>query len=218
MPSVKISPSMLSSDFAMLAEEAKRMVDLGADYLHMDVMDGHFVPNLTLGAPVVKALRQHTDIVLDCHLMVSEPNKWIDDFAKAGASIFTFHCEAVENLEETLDLVHAAGMKAGVAVKPKTPIETIINLCHKIDMVLVMTVEPGFGGQSFMEDCLPKVREVRKRFPEIDIQVDGGLALDTIEKAAQAGANVIVAGTAIFKADKPGEIIQKFREVASKYQ
>ncbi|CAH1770350.1 8285_t:CDS:2, partial [Entrophospora sp. SA101] len=189
-------PSMLSSDFSQLANESDRIIKDGADWLHM----------------VIQSLRKHTNAFLDCHLMVDNPGKWVDDFAKAGASMFTFHIEAMENPEDIIDKIHKADMKVGIAIKPKTPIEAIFPFGDKIDMCLVMTVEPGFGGQKFMPECMSKVKTLREKFPELDIEVDGGLALDTIDQAVEAGANVIVAGTSIFKAQSPKDVISTFRE------
>lgn len=192
-----ISPSMLSSDFANLATEAKRMTQCGAHSLHLDVMDGHFVPNLTLGAPIVKALRKHTTAFLDCHLMVSDPGKWVDDFSKAGADRFTFHIETQAEMNPT-DLITKirlnSKMLIGIAIKPKTPVESVIPYAHLIDLVLVMTVEPGFGGQKIMLDCLEKVKILRNKFRNLNIQVDGGIDVSNIDQCAASGANVIVSG------------------------
>ncbi|KAJ1652555.1 RIBULOSE-phosphate 3-epimerase [Dispira simplex] len=208
----KIAPSLLSGDFAILASECQRMVDLGADYIHMDGVTLHFVPNLTIGAPVIKSLRPHTKAFLDCHLMVSHPEQWVEDFAKAGADMFTFHYEATDNPLALIKKIHELGMKAGISIKPKTPVDAIMPLVSHVDMVLVMTVEPGFGGQKFMTDCMSKVTALRKAFPELDIEVDGGLDLTNIDQAAEAGANVIVAGTSIFKAPSPGAVIAAFKK------
>lgn len=216
---IKISPSILSSDYGNLSSELKRMEACGADMLHIDVMDGHFVPNITLGAPIVKCIRKSSTLPFDVHLMISDPYKYIPDFVNAGSDIITFHVEADSDIEKTIDLILASGKKAGLSVKPKTPVEAVYPYLDKLSMVLVMTVEPGFGGQSFMEDMMPKVSAVRseidRRGLDVDIQVDGGINKDTISIAAKAGANVFVSGNAIFSSDDAEKTIADFKARAS---
>lgn len=211
---IKISPSILSSDYGNLSSELKRMEACGADMLHIDVMDGHFVPNITLGAPIVKCIRKSSALPFDVHLMISDPYRYIPDFVNAGSDIITFHAEADSDIEKTIDLILASGKKAGLSVKPKTPVEAVYPYLDKLSMVLVMTVEPGFGGQSFMESTMPKIEKLRAKCPELDIQVDGGINPQTVKIAGAAGANVMVAGSAVFNSENPKETIKLLKQNA----
>jgi len=219
-PDPRIAPSLLSADFARLAEAAAAVP--GSDWLHVDVMDNHFVPNLTIGLPVVEALRKATDLPLDCHLMIDDPDRWAPPYAEAGARNVTVHAEAAADPAKLARELRAAGALAGLAIKPGTPLEPYLELLRGYDTLLVMTVEPGFGGQSFRPEVLPKVREARKRVESghltLAIEVDGGINADTIAAAADAGADVFVAGSAVYAADDPDKAVQELRELARKAQ
>ncbi len=212
---IKISPSILAGDFARLGEAAQLCEASGADWLHIDVMDGHFVPNITIGAPVVKCLRKASGLFFDVHLMISEPDRYLPDFAAAGADLITVHAESDGDTEATVERIRSLSMKAAVALKPATPAETVFPYLDKLDMVLVMTVEPGFGGQSFMEDQLPKIAAIRaecdRRGLATDIQVDGGITDKTAPLVIEAGANVLVAGSYLFKAADMAAAVERLR-------
>ncbi len=205
MKNIQISPSILSADFSQLGTEIKRLEEGGADMIHVDVMDGHFVPNLTIGPPVIKALRKHCSLKFDVHLMISPVHKYIEAYADAGADIITIHPEATENLEVSINKIKDLKKTVGVSLNPKTSINLIKNLLSKIDLVLIMSVNPGFGGQKFMPEVLEKIREL-KEIREIeklnfDIEIDGGINFDNCKIAIEAGANILVSGTTVFKSN-----------------
>ncbi|WP_067855335.1 ribulose-phosphate 3-epimerase [Nocardia shimofusensis] len=212
-----IAPSILSADFAHLADEARRVE--GSDWLHVDVMDAHFVPNLTLGLPVVQSLLKATDIPLDCHLMIEDPGRWAPPYAEAGAYNVTFHAEATDDPVAVARDIRAAGAKAGLSVKPNTPIEPYLEILKNFDTLLVMSVEPGFGGQSFIPQVLDKARTVRRLVDSgelrLVVEIDGGINADTIEQAAAAGIDCFVAGSAVYNTDDPGATVEKLRRQAA---
>lgn len=215
---VQIAPSILAADFARLADEAAAVARV-ADWLHVDVMDGHFVPNLTIGLPVVEALRKHASLPLDCHLMIEDPDRWAIGYAEAGARNVTIHAEAAQSPVRTLRMIRAAGSRAGLAVNPGTAVEPYADLLGEVDMLLLMTVEPGFGGQPFLDLVLPKIRRaaglIASRGGSVWLQVDGGVSEETIGRCAEAGADVFVAGSAVFGADDPAKAVNGLRSLAA---
>lgn len=216
---MQIAPSILSADFARLSDEVA-LIGQDADWVHVDVMDNHFVPNLTLGLPVVESLLKQTSLPMDCHLMIDDPDRWAPAYAEAGARSVTFHAEAAQAPVRLARVLRSAGARAGLGIKPATPIEPYADLLPEIDTVLVMTVEPGFGGQSFLDIMLPKIRRARQLIRDgehsVWVQVDGGVDVDTIEQCAEAGADVFVAGSSVYGCDDPADAVRRLRAAAVK--
>lgn len=216
-----ISPSVLAADFTRLGEQVKKVHEAGAEYIHLDVMDGIFVPNISFGPPVISSLRKVTDIIFDVHLMITKPERYIKDYVDAGADIITIHYESCEDPEAVIEQIRSYGIRPSVSIKPATAPEQIFHLLDKVDMVLVMTVEPGFGGQSLIPETIDKVRVLREYAVangiDVDIEVDGGINADNLHLLTSAGANVIVAGSAIFRADEPEKVITEMIRVGEEF-
>ena len=212
-----LSPSILAADFAILGEQIKEADEAGAEYIHIDVMDGVFVPSISFGMPVITSIRKTTKKIFDVHLMIVEPERFVKEFAECGADSITFHIEATEDVDKIIDLIHDLGCKAGMSIKPRTPVEVVEKYLHKLDMLLVMTVEPGFGGQKYIPESTERIREIRRMADEqgldLDIQVDGGITKENVQVVLDAGANVIVAGSAVFR----GNISENVKAIMAQF-
>lgn len=212
-----LSPSILAADFAILGEQIKEADEAGAEYIHIDVMDGVFVPSISFGMPVITSIRKTTKKIFDVHLMIVEPERFVKEFAECGADSITFHIEATEDVDEIIDLIHDLGCKAGMSIKPRTPVEVVEKYLHKLDMLLVMTVEPGFGGQKYIPESTERIREIRRMADEqgldLDIQVDGGITKENVQVVLDAGANVIVAGSGVFR----GNISENVKAIMAQF-
>lgn len=219
---IYLSPSMLSIDFTKIGEQLAIIEQAGTAYIHLDVMDGVFVPNISFGIPVIKGIRKASNMIFDAHLMIVEPEKYVEEFRKAGADIINFHLEATQDPKKVIDLIHSTGAKAGITIKPNTPVEAVKPYLRDVEMVLVMTVEPGFGGQKFMENQVPKIRQLalwkKEMNLEYDVQVDGGITQENVKLVLDAGANVIVAGSAVFGKEDIAKACKDFFEIFKEYE